>query len=365
MKILFIANGLTSRKGLPGVSGGDIRWIEIGKNWSKKHTIHILSTKPGIDLCKKLNLKGEYHILKSPSTSSYLTYIIRFINSKYFLPASIMKYCNFDIIYTTTEHYYDVFPALEIKRKNKNAKWAAVAHWVAPIIRKNKILSSILFYLQQRIGYKRIKRYADVVLAVSSQTKNSLKKIGFDKSNIKVVECGINYNEIKNIAKNQRKMYDAVFMKRFHPAKGIFDVIAIWENVVRVKKDAKLILIGDGPEEIVKGVKDKIKRKKLEKNIEIVGVVYNLKRKFELLGKSKIFVLPTYEENWAIVIGEAMAANIPVICYNLKEIVPIWKDNVKWIEKGDIISFSKKIIEYLNCKNERNKLSKKCSIYCT
>ncbi|MFX0203194.1 MAG: glycosyltransferase, partial [Candidatus Hodarchaeota archaeon] len=75
------------------------------------------------------------------------------------------------------------------------------------------------------------------------------------------------------------------------------------------------------------------------------------------LASSSLFVLPSYEENWAIVIGEAMAAGVPVICYDLPEIRSIWEDKVVWVPKGDKKKFAKKIIEFLDNEHARNVIS--------
>jgi len=41
-KILFISNSIVGKN--PGISGGESRFIELGKNWQKKgYEIHLMS----------------------------------------------------------------------------------------------------------------------------------------------------------------------------------------------------------------------------------------------------------------------------------------------------------------------------------
>ena len=63
MKVLFIANGPALINGVVGVSGGDVRWIEIAKCWQKDgYEIHVLTSRAGANLCSKLNLNATFHI---------------------------------------------------------------------------------------------------------------------------------------------------------------------------------------------------------------------------------------------------------------------------------------------------------------
>jgi glycosyltransferase involved in cell wall biosynthesis len=90
-----------------------------------------------------------------------------------------------------------------------------------------------------------------------------------------------------------------------------------------------------------------IKRAGLGANVKIIGVVYDFEEKIRLLLQSKLFLLPTYEENWAIVIGEALECGLPVICYDLPEIKPIWEKRVVWIRKGDVAAFAASVEKLL------------------
>jgi glycosyltransferase involved in cell wall biosynthesis len=148
-------------------------------------------------------------------------------------------------------------------------------------------------------------------------------------------------------------------MKRLNNGKGIFDLLEIWKLCCLMNPALKLAIIGDGPSEIVKKIHKFIEKNNLDNNIFLLGVIYDFEKKFRLLNSSKLFILPTHEENWAIVIGEAMAIKLPVLCYNLKEIFPIWKDNVEWIDFEDVSDFADKILAFLNSREKRVALSNK------
>lgn len=360
IKVLVISNGHSSSSEGVEVSGGDMRWIEIVKRWQgMDHEIHIFTTKSGKEICLKMGLNAEFHILNYYSNSIVGSYIDRSFKSSFCLPSSL-KLLKPDLIYSVTEHYYDVVPAIILKKKQE-CEWKSVVHWVAPLKRNGKLLHNLLFYIQQRVGLYLIRKFADEVLAVSPSTKSDLiHKLNFSQYKVQSVECGVDLNLINVINKKLKdspKKFDAVFMKRFHPAKGIFDTVHIWKKVVEKKPDAKLLMIGGGSDEIKKELVDLIQKNNLSENIIIKGVVYDIDEKFKLLSQSKVFMLPTHEENWAIVIGEALATGLPVVCYDIPEIKPLWKKHVFWIPKYDINLFSEEILRLIDNEKLRHDLA--------
>jgi len=347
-KALFIANGIWIDGKNPGISGGDVRWIEIAKEWQKiGFEIHVLTTRAGIELCKKLGLNAVFHRMKAQDSYFTFSYVNRALKS-FSIPRELKRFSG--IIYVTTEHFYDVIPGAIIKRNNPNDLFVVVAHWVAPLIRKGTLITnSLLFYVNQRIGFRVAKKYADVILAVSEYTRCSIiKMLKIPGYKVVSVKCGIPYDEIRSVAsKVKSKDIDGIFMKRFDGTKGVFDVVKIWRKVVKEIPNAKLVLVGHGPRSTLIKLKKLIGSLGLSKNVYIKGPIYDPRKKFLLLATSKLFLLPSYEENWAIVIGEALAAGVPVICYRLPSIVPIWQDKVVWVPKGDINTFAQLTIKLL------------------
>ncbi|HBU07233.1 MAG TPA: hypothetical protein DEB09_04075 [Candidatus Magasanikbacteria bacterium] len=367
--ILFIFNGLTKSNGNVGISGGDIRVAEIVKNLdNSKYDINILTTSNGEELLNKFNIPyTNKYIINYSVTSGIFSNLIISIKSFFELPEELKKYKK-GIVYSSCEHLYDVLPALKLKLLN-NCEWFAVYHWVENYPWREKrgntpFLRRYVYWLNRAFSGWLIKKFSDKVLAVSEQTKEKLidiKKININK--IKVVYCGVDYKTIIGIGKKflteKESKYDAVYMKRLNNGKGIFDLLEIWKLVCVKNKNAKLAVVGDGPESVVIDIRNFINKNNLNDNIFLLGVIYDIEKKFRILNSSKLFILPSHEENWAISIGEAMAIKLPVLCYNLKEIRPIWRDNVEWIKFGAINDFSNKIINYLDNSELRNNISGK------
>lgn len=358
MNALFIMNGIASVGGLPNISGGDVRWIEIAKCWQKEGcNIHVFTAGAGKKLCERLGLQANFHIFDVPNEYSLKTYISRFLKSGV-IPNTLKGYEG--IIYSTTENFYDVFPAMKIKEKNKDNIWAAAVHWVAPLKRKGTSgLNSLLFFFNQRMGFHCIKNGADLILAVSNNTKEQLKKFDF-RQVIFSVEAGVDFLEVRETAsKVEKKTYDAIFMKRFDGTKGVFDIIEIWKEVVKTKSEARLGMIGLGTENILKKLTRDVENYKIKENIDFLGPIYNFETKIFVLASGKLFVLPSYEENWGIVIGEAMAAGVPALCYDSCGIRPIWQDKVMWVPKGNKLAFAREVLSLLDDEKKILEISKR------
>ncbi len=354
-RILIVANGIIGRD--PGLSGGDVRFLELAKYWLKqKQQVELLSSESAKIICQRFGITLPLHIIPNISDKSERsTYIFRTLQTFFFQPKSLK---NFEgIVYSVNDSIFDVLPALRLKFGNpKKIKWAAVIHWLPPFPpwkrKKTTLFNAMLFFINERISVWLANFFADVLLPVSETTAGQMKNARLNMKKVKTVRCGVNFDFIRKIAKKiKQKKYDLVFMKRVQPVKGIYDFITILKEVVRYKKDLKVVIIGgDGNDAQL--VKEEIKNQGLDRNIDFAGYIFDQKTKFTKLAQSKFFILPSYEENWAIAVGEAMAAGLPVIAYDLPELTHIWKNHVTWIPLGNTTLFAKTINNHLKKNNQ-------------
>lgn len=354
-RILIVANGIIGKE--PGLSGGDVRFLEMAQYWLKVgQQVEILSSESAKDICKRFGIDIPIHIIPNISDNSERsTYILRTFQTLFFQPKSLSGFEG--IVYSVNDSVFDVLPALRLKLGNpKKVKWASVIHWLPPFPpwkrKKTTLFNSILFFMNERISVWLANFFADILLPVSDSTAEQMHKVHLNMKKVHAVKCGVNFSLIRKYTEGvKQKKYDLVFMKRVQLVKGIFDFIDILEKIVLIRKDLKAIIIG-GDGEDAEVVKQEITKRNLNENIEFAGYIFDQKTKYEKLAQSKLFILPSYEENWAIAVGEAMAAGVPVIAYDLPELTCIWKNHVTWIPLGDTDFFAQTIIEHLE--NESN-----------
>ena len=97
-----------------------------------------------------------------------------------------------------------------------------------------------------------------------------------------------------------------VYVGQLIERKGIRFLLQGWESHVRFFKDDVLLIVGQGV----------LQKELIEKspcNVCFVGAVdYDLIHQY--YAKADVFVIPTLEDNWSLVVPEAMSCGLPVAC---------------------------------------------------
>lgn len=355
-KILIILNGIFGDT--PHISGGDVRPLEMMRYWHKKgFEIHILSSEK-IDRYVENSTSVILHLQPSLSLSNTKwQYIVRAIQSLW-LPSSLKKE-SFDVVYSSNDTLFDVIPGWLLKLQGKTARWVVVSHWIPDWTfwnRQNTYwLSSLLFLFSNRLSIWLASAGADILFAVSPSTKKKLTHLGVNTHKVITTRCGVDMYRIRQVVKTVKKRkYDAIFMKRLESEKGIWDTITIWKQVVMKKPDAVLCIAGAGSIPIDE-LQTKISQAGLDKNIEIVGLITDFSKKINVLAQSHVLIHPSYQENWSMVIGEALASGTPVVAYDLPELKEIWRNKIIFIPSGHTEKAAKAVLNIL--KNKPDSLS--------
>ncbi|PIR43011.1 hypothetical protein COV24_05155 [candidate division WWE3 bacterium CG10_big_fil_rev_8_21_14_0_10_32_10] len=148
---------------------------------------------------------------------------------------------------------------------------------------------------------------ANKIICVSNNIKQTLIYRGISENILEV-----NYNGLKiRKYKNRKKEYELAFVGRIEKYKGVYDFIKVCKEYKKIENDFKAIIIGEGSEF------GKLKKiaKNLDRNIVFTGFLGE--KRFELLSKSKIMLMPsTANEGWGLSIAESIACNTPVIAYD-------------------------------------------------
>jgi len=139
--------------------------------------------------------------------------------------------------------------------------------------------------------------------------------------------------------------YSGCFIGRISREKGIEDVLDIWSNVVKQDPKATLAVIGIATARSALALRRAIACHHLQAHVHFLGRVEE-RVKNEVLRNSTCFLFPSYEEGWAIVITEAMAAGIPVVAYDLPAYEP-FRSAITTVPLGNRNDFSEKVISIL------------------
>lgn len=185
---------------------------------------------------------------------------------------------------------------------------------------------------------------ADCLHATAESEKDNLLNLGYN-THVEVIANGVDIDgiEIKKSWKRKRRL---LFISRIHVKKGIeclIDAVTVMKSSLQ---DYEVVIAGEGDKHYVDMLKKKTVDCGVEGIVHFVGWVYD-NDKWNLIKESDIFVLPTYSENFGIVIAEALACGTPVITTKGAP----WQDletwNCGWWIERDVDSLVGALKEFL------------------
>lgn len=155
-------------------------------------------------------------------------------------------------------------------------------------------------------------RQADGIITLSVALANELRSEGITRL-IRIGTVGV---DDLHVRPSHEPEFECVYVGRHTEAKGIFELLDIWERVVRVKPNAKLLTVGSIGPRVSARIAAILKKRNIESNVTMMGPVAE-EVKWRAYANAKICVFPSLVEGWGIVPIEAHLAGVPVIAYDL------------------------------------------------
>lgn len=358
-----------------GISGGDRIFIELAKNLSKENVdVRIVTWEDGIKMCARNGLDGseaKFSVVQLhfwPKLGFVVNYFARVLYGIFWALFANIDIAERQTIYSASEFWMDIFPSWILKlRYGKKVQLVTTWFQTAPNPlkgfaegkRENRYrFRAFLYWVSQLPSKFIISRFSDFVLVNNEDERKQFPDL--NKKNLIFVFIGaIDLERIKKwIQKNKNvsKKYDAVFQGRFHPQKGVIELIDIWSKVVDKKPDARLAMIGDGP--LMEDVRMSIKQKELGKNITLLGYVFDGNIKYKTFAESRVVVHPALYDSGGMASAEAMAFGLPCVGFNLKSYKSYYPKGMVKVPIGEIGKFASEITHLLEDKNAYSKMQK-------
>lgn len=357
-----------------GLSGGDRIFIEFAKRLSRNKQVTIHVWEEGYQMCKRQGLvEGErikFSIINVTfwcNLGFFICYLARILTAIFQAFFISLNNNNSTIVYSASEFWMDSLPAFILKLRFPKVKWVAAWFQTAPnpLIgfsegkREDVYRMSAFYHWFMQLPIKpMIENFADLVLVNNELERKQFSKL--DKINRVLVILGaVNIEDIRRYQsqnKKENKIYGAVFQGRFHPQKGVLELISIWKQVVGKLPNARLAMIGDGP--LMKEVRLKVESLKLRDNIELFGYLFDGSEKYRIFSQSRLVVHPAFYDSGGMASAEAMAFGIPCIGFSLDSYKSYYPEGMVKVKIGDLKGFADMILNLLDNKSEREKVGK-------
>lgn len=216
----------------------------------------------------------------------------------------------FDLVHTHSVFLWPTYVAAKLARKNH------VPYVLAPrgmldhdlIKKKSRLakMAAICFYERKNI------EQAALIHVTSELEGRELGKLNFKLPTVTCIPNGINIEQHNFDFEAERSHSPGepyvLFLSRINWKKGIERLIRAWKDV----PGAKLVIAGNDESDYVVELKLLAKEEGVESLVEFTGPVKG-EKKWSLLKNASVFVLPSYSENFGIVVLEAMAVGRPVV----------------------------------------------------
>ncbi len=206
--------------------------------------------------------------------------------------------------------------------------WEMPVHYMSEAARKRNIpyiISPRGMLESWSVSQKRIKKQLAMFLyqktdidnaacihATSQMEAENIRKLGF-KNPIAIIPNIIDVPEFNSPIKEKIKKNKILFLSRIHVKKGVETLIEAWDQIPRDTRQNWVIeLVGNGDSVYIERLINIIKGLNLEQEIFYLGARFG-DDKNKCYDEADLFVLPTYSENFGLVIGEALIFGIPVI----------------------------------------------------
>jgi len=271
------------------------------------------------DLCSQLvkknievniltNVSDNPYLIESPNTNLQLNFVKS--ESYKFALNRILQNEKFDLLHGHGIWQMPVHYMSQIARRKNIPYIVSPRGMLEPwALNANKWKKKLALWLYQ---YKDLEK-ANCIHATAQMEADNIRKLGFSNP-IAIIPNGIDVSEFPLIAEKQiKEKYTLLFLSRIHIKKGIELLVEAWSKIDKnLRHNWEIIIVGNGEADYIKSLQNLINIKELDSEIKIVGPQFG-SEKIKMYHEADLFVLPTYSENFGIVVAEALACGVPVI----------------------------------------------------
>lgn len=226
--------------------------------------------------------------------------------------------------------------------------------------------SLVRWWLTVALSSLFIHRKSFSLISNSESGKALFVRHGYPARAITVIPNGIDYRYFSS--GNRKKIVDEFALEnslvlgivaRLVPSKNHEALIDMFSELSANTPALRMLIVGDGP--LMSRLVAKVQRMNLSDTIIFTG---NRKDIPDFLAAMDIFVFPSEQEAWPNVVGEAMAAGLPVVSYEVGDVKRIiTNDRTGIVTKPQMVLFTEQVKRLISDKGLRIMLGKKARAF--
>jgi glycosyltransferase involved in cell wall biosynthesis len=326
LAIQWILNGCGLEAG--SITGGPVRFHEVARRWRRQAeaTQRLMTTSGGEGMLRAMGcdlpvttVRAALLLRREPWRGLRLwSYLLSAAAGR--RAAAALPPC--DAAVTVSDYFCDIVPALALKRRRPTVRWIAWIHHreLPPGSRPGSRLVNSVTWRLQEWSFRRIAAHADQAWFYDTEAGDHVRErllaLGMPPRRLRAMRCGIDLDAIRR-APRRTATTDAV-MVGVRPNKGLHDILPVWERLQQLRPGTTLRLLGgmSGAQSLL----EEIRRRGMSSLIRTPPATEGFLPPAEYhaaLKEARVLFAPSHEEGWGIAVGEAMAAGLPVVAYDL------------------------------------------------
>lgn len=336
-------------------------WISLGIEEVRKRNdieLHIISPHRWISGKKEFIIDNiYYHFFNSgiPFYGRHWTSFFRFdlITNYYFNKLSVRKFVN------------SIKPDIIHLHGLENAYYSST---ILQFLNRIPVIATIQGFISLQNTNDNFSKENAYRIKIEKEILRSIKNVGVRteamkhevlKYNKEAIffwhEYFLNTPTIKNPISENEKKYDLIFFARVTKDKGVEDLIIATGILIENFPQIKVAIIGGANIDYLNTLKQLVAKNKCVKNIDFLGFLPKQEDVYEVLMKSKVCVLPTYNDIIPGTIIESMFRRVPVVSYKTGGIpnINLSEENILLSDQGDINGLVSNITKLLDNKEYR------------
>lgn len=205
-------------------------------------------------------------------------------------------------------------------------------------------------WLAWRLYQRRWLANADLIVVNSWNEYRTVRGMGL-KAPVAVIENGVDISSFDQSVVRTERRKRVLFLSRLSPVKGVFDLLEAWSRLP-ADHGYELHLHGPADPGYAERIDAAMERLALRSSVKLQGPVFG-KEKWQTYKNADVFVLPSYSENFGIVVAESLLAGVPVITTRATPWESLEAERLGWLVDNDPVQLAEALWQSMQLHDEQ------------